>query len=256
MKARMVSVFAALTSVALFGCGGGVDINVDSSFPQITPIRNTDFVAREPINFNLASAGRTRLVLSGISSSIVVNGAAAGSYVTITGERRVGSDSLADAQAQLPQLLVEVQELGADVLVRTSQPRDTGGRSFVVDYQISVPASFALSIASLNGSIDLRGMSGNVETSLLNGRSVATLQVPAAGSVSMTAINGDIDLHLPPSTSATLSAQVGIGTILLQDLQVHNEVRSNTTLQGTLGAGGATVTLKTINGSIRIDGVT
>ena len=255
MKTRIVSALAVVTTLTLTGCGGGVDINVQPSFPPVPTTRNTDFVARAPIDVNLASAGRTRLVLTGVNGSVIVNGAPAGSSVVIGGERRVGSDSLADAQAQLPQLQVKVEEAGSDVVITTDQPKFADGRSYVVDYVISVPASFALSIVNVNGSIALTGMAGNVETSLVNGRTEATLQVPAGGSVSMTATNGDIALHLPLTTSASLSAQVSIGTILVQDLLVQNEMRTNTTLQGTLGTGGATVSLKTTNGSIRIDGL-
>lgn len=256
MKTRIVSVLAVVTTVALAACGGGgVEFNVSPTVPPISPVRNTDFVAREPISFNLASTGRTRLVLAGINGSVLVTGTPGASQVTIAGERRVGSDSLADAQAQLPNLQVGVQESGSDIVVHTVQPQNSGGRSYVVDYQISVPAALALNIAHVNGSIELNGMSSNVETNLVNGRTQATLQVPAGGVIDIEGENGDIDLHLPLGTSAALSAQVSIGSILLQDHFLQNEVRSNTMLQGTLGAGGASVKLKTTNGSIRIDGV-
>jgi len=249
MKTHIVSFLAVFASVALTGCGGGgVDVNV-----SVPPVRNTDFVASEPIDFNLVSTGRTRLVLAAVNGSVIVTGTPAASNITIGGERRVGSDSLADAQAQLPNLQVEVQETGSDILVRTVQPQNSGGRSYQVDYLISVPAMLALSIVHVNGKIELSGLSSNVKTSLVNGRTEAALQVPAGGVIDLKGENGDIDLHVPLATSATLSAQVGIGTILLQDHLLHNEVRSNTTLHGTLGAGGATVTLKTNIGSIRID---
>jgi hypothetical protein len=256
MKAHIASALAVVTTLALTGCGGGVDVNFQPSFPPVPPTRNTDFVARAPIDVTLASAGRTRLMLTNVNGSIVVNGTSAGSSVVIEGERRVGSDSLADAQAQLPQLQVKVEEAGSDVVIKTVPPEFPDGRSYTVDYVISVPASFAVSIVNVNGSIALSGMAGNVDTSLVNGPTEATLQVPAGGSVSMAVTNGDIDLHLPLNTSASLSAQVSIGTILVQDLLVQNEVRTNTSLQGTLGTGGATVSLKTTTGSIRIDGLT
>ena len=256
MKTRIVSLLAVIATVALTACGGGgVEFNVGSAVSPLSPIRNTDFVAREPISFNLASTGRTRLVLAGVNGSVVVSGAPGASNVTISGERRVGSDSLVDAQAQLPNLQVEVQESGSDIVVRTVQPQNSGGRSYVVDYRISVPAALALSINHVNGSIELSGMSSSVETNLVNGRTAATLQVPAGSVIDLEGENGDIDLHLPLGTSAALSAQVSIGTIMLQDHFLQNEVRSNTMLQGTLGTGGASVNLKTTNGSIRVDGL-
>jgi len=253
MKTRILSALTMATTLALVGCGGGgVDVDIGSSFP---PIRNTDFVASEPVDVSLAGTGRARLVLAGVNGSIAVSGAPAGSGVKISGERRVGSDSLADAQAYLPQLQVEVREVGDDIVVRTRQPQASGGRSFVVDYRITVPAALALDIVGVNGSIELSQMNGDVKTSLVNGPTKAALHVPAGAVIDMKVTNGDIDLHLPLDTAAMLSARVGIGTILVQDHVVHDEVRSNVSLQGRLGSGGASVTLQTQNGSIRIDGL-
>ena len=161
----------------------------------------------------------------------MVNGAPAGNDVTIRRERRVGSDSLPDAQARLSQLHVEVQEIGADLLVSTRQPQQSGGRSFVVDYRITLPAPPALGVANVNGSIHVSGTAGNVDTQLVNGRTEAALQVADGGAISLTGVNGDI---------------------VPQELVLQNEVRTSTTLQGTLGTGSGTVSLKTSIGSIRI----
>ena len=258
MQARIMSLLAVLTAAGFLGCGGGGGINVNisgPSFPPFNPVQNTDFVASEPFESTLSSTNRLRLVLTGVNGMVAVTGMPAGGSVTISAERRVGSDSLADAQSHLSYLQVQVQEVGNDIVVRTSQPPDPAGRSYQVDYQIGVPASFALSIVNTNGSIELTGMSGDVDTDLVNGSIEATLQVPAGGSIKMTTVNGGIDLHLPLSTSANLSAEVEVGTITVQDPLVPNEMRSNSTLQHTLGAGGATVSLQTTTDSIRIDGV-
>ena len=257
MKTRFVSALAVVTTLFVTGCsgGGGIDINVEPSFRPLDWIQSTDFVARESFNFNLGSADRARLVLSGVNGGIVITGGPSGSDVTITGERRVASESLADAQAHLPELKVELQEVGSDILLRTLQPQNTDGRSYVVDYRITVPAALTLSITGVNGSVALNGMSGNVKSSLVNGRNEASLQLQPGNMIELTSVNGDIDLHLPLATSADLTAKVGIGSIQVHDLLVQNEVRSNTSLQGTLGSGGASVSLRTTNGSIRIDGV-
>jgi len=257
MKTRFVSTLAVVTTLFVTGCsgGGGIDINVEPSFRPFDWIQNTDFLARESFNFNVSSADRARLVLSGVNGDIVITGGPSGGDVTITGERRVGSASLADAQTHLPELAVEVQEAGSDILVRTQQPQNTAGRSYVVDYRITVPTALTLSIAGVNGSVALNGITGIVESSLVNGRTEASLQLRAGNKIELTTVNGDIDLHLPLETSADLSAKVSIGSIQVHDLLVQNEMRSNTSLQGTLGSGGASVSLRTTNGSIRIDGV-
>jgi len=124
----------------------------------------------------------------------------------------------------------------------------------VVNYQLQLPASIELDIANVNGSLDLVGMVGGVSASLVNGRTEASVGVPAGGQVALTTVNGEIVLHLPLSTSAVFSAQVVNGTITLTDLVLKDEVRTNRSLQGTLGAGNGTVTVQTTNGAIQVDG--
>ena len=255
MTTRIFGLLAAIAAVAVSGCGGGdVEVKVTPSFPPVDPARNTDFVASEPFSIDLSGAGRTRLVLAGVNGNMVVTGGPAAGAVTISGDRRVGSDSLADAQAQLPNLQLDVQEVGNDIRVRTVQPQSSGGRSYVVDYRVRVPATMALDVALVNGTIELSGMNSDVRASLVNGRTAATLQVPVAGAVDLEGVNGDIELHVPLGTSALLSAQVAIGNIVLQDHALHDEVRSGRSLLGTLGSGSGSVRLKTTNGSIWIDG--
>ncbi|MDH5535999.1 MAG: hypothetical protein OEZ08_10585 [Betaproteobacteria bacterium] len=256
MNANVMRILAVVSILAPYGCGGG-GVEFNTTFPPINPVpvQNTNVVASEPFNFNLASTTRSRLVLTGINGSIVVNGAPAGSNVTVTGEREVGSDSLADAQAQLPLLQVNVQEVGADILVSTTQPQNSGGRRYTVNYRIQLPASFAVNIANVNGSVEVNAMAGNLDSSLINGRTEATVALPASGSVKLTGENGDIVLHLPQSTSAVLTAEVGIGTITLTGLVLQNQVTTSTLLQGTLGTGTGTVSLKTNIGSVSIDAV-
>lgn len=250
----IVRFLAIVSWLLLYGCG--VETELNASFVPVGTVRNTDVVASEPFSFGWDSTGRSRLVLSGVNGSVVVTGAAAGSNVTVNGEREVGSDSLADAAAQLQQLKVEVEETGTDIVVRTVQPANLGGRRYTVNYQIQLPASIALSIVNVNGSVGVNGMTGDVYTSLVNGRIEAALEPSAMASIRLTVENGYIDLRLPQSTSTVLSAEVAHGNITLTDLVLQNVVRTSTLLQGMLGAGSGTVFLKTTNGSIWLDDLT
>lgn len=217
-------------------------------------VRNTNVLASEPFAFNLDGAGRLRVRLEGINGSVLVNGGPTGGVVAITGVREVRSDSRQDAEAHLAQLQVDVQDAGTDIVVRTTQPQASEGRNYVVNYQLRIPASIGLGITNVNGSLDVLGMTGVVTASLTNGRAEASVRVPAGGSVSLTTINGEIVVHLPSDTSAVFSAQVGNGSITLTDLVLQNEVRTSTSLRGTLGTGNGTVSLRTTNGAIRVDG--
>lgn len=253
--ALIARILAAAAFLLLYGCGD-VETDVNASFVPVGTIRNTDVVASEPFSFDWDSTGRSRLVLAGVSGSVVITGAAAGSNITVNGEREVGSDSLADAAAQLQELKVEVEEAGTDILVRTVQPANLGGRRYTVNYRIQLPTALAVSIVNVNGSVEVNGMTGDVQSSLVNGRVKAMLEPSAIAAIKLTVENGNIDLRLPQSTSAVLSAEVAHGSITLTDLVLQNEVRTSTLLQGMLGAGTGTVSLKTTNGSIWLDDLT
>ena len=87
-------------------------------------VSNTDSVAVEPFAFEVGAQGRMRLRLEGINGTISVTGSSAVRSVSITGERRVGSESMEDAQTHLQQLEVKVVELANEVFVETNQPQE------------------------------------------------------------------------------------------------------------------------------------
>ena len=238
-----------VVGILLGACGG------DGTPTSPGPVgRNTNFRAVEAFSFTFDGTGRRLVRLTGINGSIRISGEPAGSAVTIAGEREVRSDSLQDAQAQLPQLQVDVQDVGSEIVVRTRQPQDSEGRSYVVNYVLTVPPAMELSILNVNGALDVVGTAGDVWATLTNGRVEASVRVPPGGAVRLTTINGEIVLHLPQDTSAVFSAQVGNGVITLTNLVLREEVRTSGSLRGTLGAGDGTVSLQATNGAIRVDG--
>jgi len=253
--ALVARILAAAAFLLLYGCGD-VETEFNASVVPVGTIPNTDVVASEPFSFDWDSTGRSRLFLAGVSGSVVITGAAAGSSITVNGEREVGSYSLADAAARLQELKVEVEENGTDILVRTVQPANPGGRRYTVNYRIQLPNAIAVNVVNVNGSVEVNGMTGDVGSSLVNGRVEATLEPSAIAAIKLTVENGYIDIRLPQSTSAVLSAEVAHGSITLTDLVLQNEVRTSTRLQGILGAGTGTVFLKTTNGSIWLDDLT
>ena len=217
--------------------------------------RNTNFRAVEAFAYTLIGANRP-LRLQGINGTVQVTAGPTGSAVTVTvtGEREVRSDSQQDADAQLPLLQVDVQDAGSEILVSTRQPSNPEGRSYVVNYILTVPAATELDIVNVNGSVDIHDTAGHVSVRVTNGRVEAAARVRPGGAVRLTTINGEIVLHLPRDTSAVFSAQVANGSITLTNLVLQNEARTGTSLRGTLGAGDGTVSLQTTNGGIRVDG--
>lgn len=175
---------------------------------------------------------------------------------------RVLSESVEDAQAHLQDLDINVQDLLNEIRVETIQPANTGGRSYIVNYTVTLPKFLKNNVNNLNGivtldSIDndvtvlnmngtatLTNITGSASANILNGQIQGTVTLPLNGVIDMTTLNGDIDLEIPVNTSAILSASVTVGTITTQNPVLQNVVSTPTFLRGTLGNGQGTIELE------------
>ncbi|MDH3602909.1 MAG: hypothetical protein OEU26_25135 [Candidatus Tectomicrobia bacterium] len=263
-------VLGLFTSMSLMSCGDStVNIDVDDRLP---PDRDTDFVAEESFSFDVEVENRSQLRVQGINGDITITGRAGSNSVIITGTRRVGSDSLQDAQEHLQKLEVNVQPFATEVLVQTVQPPLTGGRSYVVNYTITLPNQLAIEVANVNGLVTLdaidndvavNNVNGNVtlmeilgsaQVNLVNGIIDSDVTLPLDGSIDLDIVNGPINLAIPVNTSARFSATVRIGSISVSNLMLPDEISTSTSLSGTLGDGEGTIALETDNGNIRVSG--
>ncbi len=279
---RLVPIKAirALAAVgALLACAAVVMLGIACSDSGPTSpggvsgnVSNTSFVAEASFSSDVPVTNQSRLTLRGINSNIAIRGGSDSDSVLISGMRRVRSESPSDAQANLELLEVRVTEMGEEIVVQTIQPEDSGGRSFEVDYTITPPQSLevsvtnvnggvavdnisaAVTVVNVNGEVDLRNVSGGAAVELVNGQIDATATLPRAGTIELTLVNGNVELEIPRATSAELAATVSNGTITLSDLTLENRTETPTSLRGTLGDGDATITLTTVNGTIRIAG--
>lgn len=235
-------------------------------------VSNTDFVATEAFHFSIAVQNQTMFSIAGINGNISISGVSNTDSVIITGQKSVGSESIADAQASLQNLEVIVQDLANEVAVETNQPDETGGRNYTVNYLISLPKHFMISAANVNGSVSVDSINNTVNTanvnggiiltdivgssavSLVNGQIEAKITLPLNGSINMATVNGSIELQIPISTSAELSAGLVNGNISTTNLMLQNPVITSTSLTGTLGNGEGTIALATVNGNINATG--
>jgi DUF4097 and DUF4098 domain-containing protein YvlB len=177
-----------------------------------------------------------------------------------------------DAEAHLPELEVSVTEVAGEVYVKTTQPTETHGRSYVVDYTITLPKELEVVVTNVNGAVDIDSVNnsvslvnvngqvalgqifGSASVNLVNGQIAAEVSLPKGGTISMITVNGGIDLEIPQNTSAQFSATVVNGTISTSDLVFIGVVSTPTSLTGTLGLGEGTIALSTTNGNISVDG--
>jgi hypothetical protein len=249
------------------------------------------YSASEPFEHALALTGQTRVELLGINGPVDVAGWAEDDSLRVWGTREVTSSTLADAQDHLEDLQVVVTVEETYVLIETQQPPKSDGRTYEVTYHLLVPLAMDVAFETINGdasagglagslhaalvngnfaaedltgslradlvngSVALENVSGNVTATAVNGSITANLAVPAGGTCRLSNVNGSIALAIPTGTSAHVSAQTTSGTITLQGLQFTSLTTTATTAEGTLGeGGGAMITLRTVNGSILLQG--
>jgi DUF4097 and DUF4098 domain-containing protein YvlB len=283
---RALQFAAGMALMAGFGaCGDG-----ESTGPG-DRVANTNFEASEDFSFTMAVTTQNALVARGINGNVLVFADGAATSVTVDGTKTVKSESVADAQAYLGNLNVNITSTATVISATTQQPANTGGRSLRVDYRITVPPSLRVDIDNLNGNIGVAGivnnvavdnLNGNVELDDITGNAGVTLAngnieidnllgsgtamttngnvigdvvLPLNGTLSLHTTNGNAVLSIPQNTSADLTASLTNGQITVTNLVVNNPVQTPTSLNGTLGAGEGTIDLRTTNGDIDIAGL-
>jgi hypothetical protein len=250
LKARATLLLALMTvPLTWMACGGG-----DTPTSPDGPPGSTDQVAEETFSLPVAATDQSTLTVRGINGGVDITGGAAAGSVTISGVRRIESNSASDAQSRLAQLQVQVTTLGSDIVVETDQPSDTEGRNYIVNYAISVPDGVDVSVRNVNGAVTLTRIAANVLVDLTNGAISSEVTLPRDGTIEESTVNGDIELRIPANTGAQLMANVTNGEIQASGLEVEDQVSTGTSLEGTLGDGRGTISIRTVNGSISLTG--
>lgn len=247
---------------------GCAEVSVDP-FDNVT-INN--YVATEPCAFRVTASGSSKLRLVGINGNVTIEGSAQLDSVIIVCEKRVGSDSVEDAQQHLNELDVTVQNLNNEIFVKTVQPENSNGRSYVIDYSVTVPINYKIEIELITGKLEIEKIENEIIASTVNGNiitdeifsstylavvngSISSKQIlPAGGTISLATINGNINLQIPGSTSAQFSAEVVNGQISTTNLIFDNLSVSARSQSGRLGNGQGTIALSTVNGNISAKG--
>ncbi|OLC41586.1 MAG: hypothetical protein AUH75_06090 [Gemmatimonadetes bacterium 13_1_40CM_4_65_7] len=114
--------------------------------------------------------------------------------------------------------------------------------------QVSAPVD----ANTINGRIAVNTASGPVHATTVNGSIEANMQALSNGDVRLTTVNGSVMAGLPKRINAEIDAQTVNGRVD-SDLPVKIIGKMSTRhLRGTIGTGGPTLKLVTVNGSITI----
>jgi hypothetical protein len=265
---RTLGVMAVVADIALLSTGcisGVVDLDDDwdhsgeaevaAAFFQILPL-----------------SSQTAVRVVGANGAVRVWGDPEAQEVTIEGVRRVRSDTRADAAAHLPKLKVVTETKASEVEIRTIQPKNTQGRSYVVDYDITIPVDLLTIVTNGNGCVRIDGIVSNVDVtngngevqlvnvegshwvSLGNGELSAWAYLPPGGKIVHSVGNGTIFLSVQSEVSASFGARVGNGTISVTGLDLQQAIAGKRQLQGILGSGEGLIDLSAGNGQIKVQG--
>ncbi len=216
---------------------------------------------------DLKESGVSRLeVLDNANGSISVTGS---SRRDISVQARVVATAESDSDAR--SLARDVSVTLANGRIKASGPDSERRRSWSVSYRIEVPSSFDVSLETSNGAVAVEGVKGRIDMESSNGSvrltdiggrvnartSNGSVHVTLTGrqwdgdGMTVTTSNGSARLDLPDGYNAHLIAGTNNGSLNL-DIPVTVQGRVSKRIDTTLGSGGATIEVRTSNGSLRI----
>jgi len=230
---------------------------------------NAKVTKEETYTFNITEGGN--LSVSNVNGSITVTG-------SNTDDIEVRAIKTAENQKGLDKIEIKINQSSDSVEIETDLADSKrwfgwGGDDGQVTYEIKVPAGLNLdSIETVNGSVEIKGVSGDVHAESVNGEieledlagdvqmetvngsinaSFATLggQQRAKGST----VNGRMTLRLPADADVEINADTLNGSINAKDFDLEPKkgfVGSD--LNANIGDGSARLNLDTVNGSIKI----
>jgi hypothetical protein len=212
-----------------------------------------------------------RIAITNVNGKIEVE-PSDGNAVEIVAVKTARGATPEAAKQALERIEILEQAAPGSVAVETKVERHSwrGGGGAQVSYAVRVPAGAEMRFTTVNGGVEVRGLSGKVTAETTNGGVVVR---EGAGSIVATTTNGGVDvemrevgadgarlectnggirLRLPATARATISASVTNGGIEASGLQLETLESSRRRLEARLNGGGAPIRIEGTNGGIRI----
>ena len=223
----------------------------------------------ETFSYQLDDGGR--FSISNVNGSINITGGS-GNGVEIVATKK------ADSQEQLDKIQIEISNSDDEIVVETELGKSDrwysmGDSSGEVKYEVIVPVGTMLdSVETVNGGVNISGVSGNVVAESVNGGVDVTdlagdaklstvngsvdagfVRLEGDQSVKAETVNGRVTIRLPEDADVRVSADTLNGSISGKEFGLHTDkgfVGSD--LNGNIGHGKARLNIDTVNGSIKI----
>ena len=224
-------------------------------------------------SYQLAPGGR--LEISNINGRIDVTPSADNTVEIVALKTARGATPEA-AKAALERIEIREESGAAGIKIETKVSRPNGmfhNGGSEVRYTVRVPAAAEVRFTTVNGAIELSGLTGTVNAETTNGgiraREVAgpiqasttnggvdvELTRVSSPGVKLECTNGGIKLRLPSDAKADISASVtngGIGLTKSDGMSVETIETSRRRLEARLNGGGPSIRLSGTNGGIEI----
>src|SRR5467141_3388298 len=121
-----------------------------------------------------------------------------------------------------------------------------------VRFTVQLPRNVPIDASTVNGGLEIDGVSAPVEAKTINGRIEANMQSLTSGDVRLETVNGSVRAGLPLQLNANIDASTVNGRVETDfAVKVLGKI-SPRHLRGTVGSGGPTLKLITVNGSITL----
>ena len=140
-----------------------------------------------------------------------------------------------------------------------------------VEFTVRVPRGVNVSLGTINGSVDVRGVTGEVKASsvnggveavsdggpvtatTVNGSIRASMRSVGDGELEFTTVNGSITVELPANVDADLRLNTLNGSISSRDFPLSvRGTFSPQSLRATIGKGGTRLSFSTVNGNVEL----
>lgn len=192
-------------------------------------------------------------------------------------EIRISGEKSAKTEGELKAIELTIEQSADRARVKVRLPKRDGawvGSQIRANVRItiSVPATAKLEkITTVNGGVDVAGMSGGVHAESVNGHVKVTA---LTGSATLSTVNGGIEAHVValPGGSKLETETTNGGITLALPADVAAKIDATTvngglhcdfpievsghfigrSVHGTIGGGGATVKANTVNGGVKI----
>jgi hypothetical protein len=221
-------------------------------------------------SYQLAPGGHVEI--SNINGKISVE-PASGDRVEVVAVKSARAATSDAAKAALERVQINVDASRSDLRISTKLPRtsgwfDMGGTQ--VKYTVRVPNGSDVKFTTVNGGVEVTGITGTIKAEATNGAVVARqvsgtvdasttnggvdveLAKVGEGGARLACTNGGLKLRLPADAKATISASITNGGIDYGGLALETTEASRRRVEGRLNGGGPQIRIEGTNGGIVI----